>query len=952
MGCRKNVNSLTPQEKQDFVTAVKALKANGKYNQYVKMHVDAMNKATPASVPTTERNAAHRGPAFLPWHREFLRRFEADLQAEVPGVTVPYWDWASDSELADPSSAPVWANDLMGGDGDSGDGDIVKSGPFRYDATDPNTWTIADGTGADTGNGLQRAFAQSPIAPTLPTQDHVDTIQALTPYDASPWNRSSAGYRNSNEGWPTVDGNSPPNTHNRVHVWVGGSMSPGTSPNDPVFFLHHCFVDKLWADWQAAHPAEPYVPGPGESADLDGHRLNDALFPWSTTPADVLDHRALGYVYDTDAPEVTPLVTSLVFNSVPEGQTTVRAASFSISACPNLTFNIVDGPTVLTGPPETVFGTPLGTSVTVSPHDTDTARVWISYTGTTDGDMATGTVTVECAETSEQWVIPITADTIEKPTVASVLVLDQSNSMNFDAGDGRLRIDVLRDSAPVFVDLLNDDDAVGVVRFDQDAHPGTPIAVAGPTPFGAGRTAAKSAISSHVPNPAGNTSIGDGIDMAHTDLSAPSLSGFDEKAIVVLTDGQENRAQFIADIAGIIDDRVYGIGLGTAEQINPAALTALTNGTGGYVLMTGTLSTDDFFVLQKYYLQILAGVSNADIVLDPDGYVAPGQKVRIPFRLSETDITSDVILLTGNAPPSLFRFMVETPDGALIDPGVAASTPGTEFAAGHNTQFYRMTLPVPASGAEEREGLWHAVLEIDKHVFRKYLGSLDNYPEEIERIRTHGVRYSVSVHSTSNLRMHARIEQDGMEPGATMTVVARFTEYGLPVEGRASVRAEIRRPDNSTTVLTLFEVEPGQFEASLLAPISGIYRFRVLAAGHTLRARPFTREQLLTGSVWVGGDRPPPTSPDDDSDDRDERLCRLILCLLSKDSIRRYLEKRKIDVRDVERCIFAYCKRSPGRTKAVAPANTAVEFRTLVKQLVAEPEILAEMARMWDDNNT
>ncbi len=134
--------------------------------------------------------------------------------------------------------------------------------------------------------------------------------------------------------------------------------------------------------------------------------------------------------------------------------------------------------------------------------------------------MAPGTVTIECVETSEQWVIPISANTIAKPTVATVLVLDQSGSMNSDAGDGRQRIDVLKEAAPVFVDLLGDDDGIGVVRFDQDAHPGTPIAVAGPMPFGAGRTAAKSAISSHTPNPAGTTSIGDGIDMAHADLGA------------------------------------------------------------------------------------------------------------------------------------------------------------------------------------------------------------------------------------------------------------------------------------------------------------------------------------------------------------------------------------------------------------------------------------------------
>jgi len=79
-------------------------------------------------------------------------------------------------------------------------------------------------------------------------------------------------------------------------------MLPMESPNDPVFFMHHCFIDKLWADWQAAHPGQGYVPVSGAAA---GHNLNDAMEPWASrgetvTPANVLDHNALGYAYDTE----------------------------------------------------------------------------------------------------------------------------------------------------------------------------------------------------------------------------------------------------------------------------------------------------------------------------------------------------------------------------------------------------------------------------------------------------------------------------------------------------------------------------------------------------------------------------------------------------------------------------------------------------------------------------
>ena len=78
-------------------------------------------------------------------------------------------------------------------------------------------------------------------------------------------------------------------------------MEPMTSPNDPIFFLHHCFIDKVWADWQALQreqnpEATPhYAP---EQGGPPGHNVDDPLKPWQRTVRQVLDISALGYAYE------------------------------------------------------------------------------------------------------------------------------------------------------------------------------------------------------------------------------------------------------------------------------------------------------------------------------------------------------------------------------------------------------------------------------------------------------------------------------------------------------------------------------------------------------------------------------------------------------------------------------------------------------------------------------
>jgi tyrosinase len=76
--------------------------------------------------------------------------------------------------------------------------------------------------------------------------------------------------------------------HNSGHVWVGGSMgSISFAPCDPVFWMHHCEIDRIWAEWQGANPSQN--PGLVGAAGI--------MDPWAETEVDTRDIMALGYSY-------------------------------------------------------------------------------------------------------------------------------------------------------------------------------------------------------------------------------------------------------------------------------------------------------------------------------------------------------------------------------------------------------------------------------------------------------------------------------------------------------------------------------------------------------------------------------------------------------------------------------------------------------------------------------
>src|SRR5918995_5139703 len=423
-------------------------------------------------------------------------------------------------------------------------------------------------------------------------------------YDTAPWRTASVGsFRNRLEGWAqTLPGENGSQLHNRVHIWVGGDMGPGTSPNDPVFFLHHCNVDRIWARWQHEHPAAAYEPAAGGPP---GHNLNDVMQHLTiagATPAGSLDYRrTMGFVYDTDPPLVDLATPTVNFQDVPTLETTWRAAVFHVRAGSTMHLQVVPG----SGPSAPYSLTPLGGSVThVPPVDNapyDVVRVWFAFTGVAaPGASLDGAVQIECVETGEVFDVTLKANTIARPTTGVVFCLDRSGSMALPAGTGGTRIQLLHEAASRCIELMRDGSGAGVVSFDHNAHPGKPLAPFDPATSHRGDVVA----TVNALSPGGATSIGDGVELARTTLTA-GAAPFSGHALVVMTDGLENQPKLLSQVAGLIDARTFAVGLGTAQQVSTSALATIAHGTGGYVLLTGPLTPDtsSYFLLSKYFQQ-------------------------------------------------------------------------------------------------------------------------------------------------------------------------------------------------------------------------------------------------------------------------------------------------------------------------------------------------------------
>jgi tyrosinase len=252
---RQDQKDFGPDEAGAFKNAVVRLLADGTYRTIALIHTDMSHNMHTMGVTGTLR--------FLPWHRRYLAAFEEALidadralrpDAAEP-VTLPYWRWV------DPF--PEWLLDFL----------PVRNHPVTGAQLPGRTLGPASSkpTAADVATILE-GFGQQ-----LPGQD-VDDYTRFT------WGLEGNGLRPNGTRLPA---------HNSVHSYVGGIMNNTRySPFDPVFWLHHAEVDRLWHIWQLRHPdAHPALTGSDRVMD-----------PWPESYDDLTSIAAMGYAYASEAP--------------------------------------------------------------------------------------------------------------------------------------------------------------------------------------------------------------------------------------------------------------------------------------------------------------------------------------------------------------------------------------------------------------------------------------------------------------------------------------------------------------------------------------------------------------------------------------------------------------------------------------------------------------------------
>jgi tyrosinase len=249
-----------------------------------------------ADVQRFWKQCQHGSWYFLPWHRGYLLAFEANIRAAVIQLggpadwALPYWNYFKPNQFKLPPAfaSPNWP----GGQGDNPLFVQQRYGPNN----DGNVYVIVNKVNLNAMNDPDFTGVASGGSPGF---GGVDT-----------------GFEHGGQ----VHGGIETQPHDWVHVLVGGRdpraqlqglmSDPDTAGLDPIFWLHHANIDRLWEVWRrnpSTHvdPSDlNWIKGPGNIGERAFSMPMPDGNPWDYTPGDMTDLGKLGYTYDDLSPSV------------------------------------------------------------------------------------------------------------------------------------------------------------------------------------------------------------------------------------------------------------------------------------------------------------------------------------------------------------------------------------------------------------------------------------------------------------------------------------------------------------------------------------------------------------------------------------------------------------------------------------------------------------------------
>ena len=251
------------------------------------------------SDPDSYHFCPHGNWYFLPWHRAYTAMYEKIIRhlTKNDAFALPYWDWTANPLMPEVFLEPK-----------TPDGKIN----WLY-VSDPGwrrTWPPIQPMPAE---NVGPAVLRNILAATEYEQFGTSRPQGQNSLDPS-WITTGTGTQDELEG----------NAHNNVHNNIGGWMPTASSPRDPIFFMHHCNIDRIWAVWNLRNPNSKAslwrdMPFTKNFYNVDGSF-------WSPKVSDLFVPEDLGYTYGLSGLAVAASATPANVLALRDRLTTLFAA--------------------------------------------------------------------------------------------------------------------------------------------------------------------------------------------------------------------------------------------------------------------------------------------------------------------------------------------------------------------------------------------------------------------------------------------------------------------------------------------------------------------------------------------------------------------------------------------------------------------------------------------------